>query len=156
MRRHVYFYTHIEPPYEDVASVLAGEPSFWLPAPGAPDGDEWRVRLQTEGALAVPSGHDALVRLGPAQEDPETGMVRRIGWRSATAERIVPVLEGDLELSSLGGYGCQLSLMGSYRPPLSVVGGAADRLYGHRVAEACVRRFVLDVAERLRAATLPV
>jgi hypothetical protein len=39
--------------------------------------------------------------------------------------------------------------MGSYRPPLSVVGEVGDKLIGHRVAEACVRRFVLDVAERL-------
>lgn len=156
MRRHVYFYTHIDPAYEDVAPVLGGEPSSWLPEPGTPEGTEWRVRLWADGALPVAGGHDAFLRLGPVEEDAQSGAIRRIAWRSATAERIVPVLEGDLELSSLGGYGCQLSLMGSYRPPLSVVGDAADRLYGHRVAEACVRRFVLDVADRLRAATLPV
>jgi hypothetical protein len=156
MRRHVYFYTHLDPSYPEVAEVLASDPAAWLPLPAEQHGDLWRVRLRADGALPVAAGHDADVRLGPVGEDAGSGILRRIAWQSATAERIVPVLEGDLELSSLNGYGCRLSLMGSYRPPLSVVGEAADRLYGHRVAEACVRRFVLDVAERLEAATLPV
>lgn len=157
MRRHVYFYTHLEPAYAAVASVLAGDPGEWLPAPAEPTEDGWRVRLLADGALPQPMvAHDALVRLGDADEDEHSGLLRAMSWRSASMDRLVPTLDGDLELVSLDGYGCQLSLMGSYRPPMSVVGEAGDRLFGRRVAEACVRRLVLDVAERLHAATLRV
>lgn len=157
MPRHVYYYTHLRPPYADIASVLAGDPARWLPPPAAPTEEGWQVRLVAEGALPpTVEGHDAEVRVGAADEDAQGSLLRRIAWQSVTAERLVPVLKGDLELVSLEGYGCQLSLMGSYRPPLSVIGEAGDRLFGHRVAEACVRRLVLDVAERLHAATLRV
>lgn len=157
MRRHVYFYTHLEPAYAEVARVLAGEPAQWLPQPAELTADGWRVRLLADGALPPATvAHDAIVRLGDADEDERGGLLRAISWQSASVERLVPTLDGDLELVSLEGYGCQLSLMGSYRPPLSVIGEAGDRLFGHRVAEACVRRLVLDVAERLHAATLPV
>lgn len=63
-----------------------------------------------------------------------------------------PVLDCDLELTGLGERSCQLALVGTYRPPLSVVGAAADRLVGHRIAEAVVRTFVLAVADRLELA----
>lgn len=160
MRRHVYFYTHLEQGYADLAEVLAGEPAAWLPMPAEAREDGWLVDLHALGALpSGVAGHTALVRVGGASAaaagHPAT-LLRAVAWQSATAERMVPVLEADLELASLDAYGCQLSMMGSYRPPLSVIGEAGDRLLGHRVAEACVRRFVLDVAGRLAAsATLP-
>lgn len=157
MRRHVYFYTHLEPAYAAVAPVLGGDPAEWLPPPAELTEGGWRVRLHADGALPQPMiAHEALVRLGSADDNEASGLLRSIGWQSASMDRLVPALDGDLELVSLEGQGCQLSLMGSYRPPLSVIGDAGDRLFGHRVAEACVRRLVLDVAERLRAATLRV
>jgi hypothetical protein len=94
------------------------------------------------------------VRVGSAFGE-AAGAAVSISWRSALAERLLPALEAELVLAPLEGHGCQLSLLGSYRPPLSVVGAAGDRLVGQRVAEACVRRFVLAVADRLDAARLP-
>ena len=158
MRRHVYFYTHVDDSYADLAAVLAGDPSAWLPAPARPSGDGWLVDLQSlRGLPGAMAAHTALVTVGePSIASGSATLLRAVAWRSATAEPFVPVLEGDLELASLGGYGCHLSVMGSYRPPLSVAGEAGDRLFGHRIAEACVRRFVLDIADRLAtSAALP-
>ena len=158
MRSIVYYYTHVEHPFEVLSDVLSSDPGVWLPTPATPiDGSDgaWLVHVRAEGALpglvAGHPGHPTEVRVGPPATS-DVKVLRSIAWRSTTAERLVPVLEADLELVPLTGYGCQLSLMGSYRPPLAVVGEVGDRLVGHRVAEACVRRFVLDTAERLESA----
>ncbi len=154
MRSIVYFYTHILLPFATSAELLSGDPALWLPPPAEPVGPEWQVTLHADGALREGmSEHEALVTVGPTSWA-ELGLLRRISWRSSKSERLVPMLDADLELVALDGSGCQLSLMGSYRPPLSVIGAAGDRLLGHRVAEACVRRFVLDVAERVESTLL--
>ena len=154
MRSIVYFYTHVLLPFASAAELLSREPGLWLPGPGDAVGDEFRLTLHADGALRDGMAeHEALVSVS-APSWSELTLLRRISWRSATADRLVPMLDADLELVALDGTGCQLSLMGSYRPPLSVIGAAGDRLLGHRVAEACVRRFVLDVAERVESTLL--
>jgi hypothetical protein len=44
----------------------------------------------------------------------------------------------------------QLDFAGTYEPPLGAVGGAIDAVVGHRIAEASVHGFVVDVAHHLR------
>lgn len=163
MPRHVYYYELLATPFEDAARTLAGDPRGWLPEPAEPWGEAWLVDLRADGAL--PGGlakRRAVVRVGQVPErslataegdvadnGQAKGLLRPVRWEAAEASEVFPVLSADLELDALQGDGCQLSLMGTYRPPLSVVGEATDRLLGHRVAEATVRRFVLDVAARL-------
>ena len=152
MRRHVYYYTYLPEPFPLAADVLGGVPARWLPRPALDDGVAWRTTLVAEGALPpAVAQRSALVDLGPSTGTDQL-VVRSVGWRASSADQLFPVLTADLELSACEGSGCQLSLMGSYRPPLSVVGDVGDRLLGHRIAEACVRRFVLDVAARIEDA----
>ena len=154
MRSIVYYYTHVPAAFEQVATPLSGDPGTWLPAPAEASPSGWLVTLHADGAVPQPlADHPAHVRVGPTSGNAAT-LRRRVTWRSAVTGLLVPTLEADLELAPLNGYGCQLSLMGSYPPPLSVAGAVGDRLLGHRVAEACVRRFVLGLAERLEATTL--
>ncbi len=158
MRRHVYYYTHLSKPTQSLPTdeaFMAG-PEHWLPPPSLLTRDGWLVDLHADGVLLPPIAlQRAEVQVGPAINSP-SGLVRSVSWHATRADRLFPVLTGELELAPLPVEGWQLSLAGTYRPPLSVVGGTADRVLGHRVAEACVRRFVLDVAERLTPATLPV
>lgn len=154
MRSLVYYYTHLPQSFAGLARLLAADPGTWLPGPAERVENGWVVSLHADGALPRQlGGHPTHVQVGPVSVT-DARLLRRLAWRSATCEGLVPVLEADLELSPLDGYGCRLSLMGSYRPPMSVIGRAGDRLLGHRVAEACVRRFVLDLADRVEAATL--
>ena len=154
MRRHLYFYTLVEGDFGAVAELFHDDPAMWLPAPAQSRDDGYVVQLTAEGALPRPfASHDVVVSLGRAGEG-GARLLRTITWRSATAAGIFPVFDGDIELAALQGGGCQLSLMGTYRPPLSVAGTAADALLGHHVAEACVRRFVLDAAAAMSGATL--
>ncbi len=149
MRRHVYFYTHITPPCQDAVDRLVGDPALWLPPPAEPDDEGWEILLHAEGVLPVGlATRPARVILGEASVARDR-LLLPLMWQAAERGSLFPVLHADLALEALGDSGCHLSLMGSYRPPLSVVGGAADALHGHRVAEATVRRFVLDVADRL-------
>ena len=155
MRRHLYYYTHLEIRPEDARRLLADDPGAWLPEPATPTDEGWLVDLQADGALPRTIGHHPVVlEVGPAAADSQR-LLRAVTWRSPTAPGLFPVFDGDLELCGLGEDICQLSLMGTYRPPLAVAGSAADALLGHRVAEACVRRFVLDLAARITGVTLP-
>jgi len=149
MRRHVYFFTHIAGVPDRVWEALASDPAGWLPPPARPCEGGWLVELDATNALpAALACRHAVVRIGSSWGD-ATHLVRALSWRAATATSLFPVLDGDLEWAPLNGDASQLSLMGTYRPPLSVVGDLGDITLGHRVVEACVRRFVLDVAFRL-------
>ena len=149
MRRHVYYYTHVAPSCEQAAEWLAGDPARWLPAPAEPDSDGWEVVLHAEGVLPVGlATRSACVCVGKPTHS-EQRLLVPVAWQAVGRESHFPVLQADLGLEALGDSGCHLSLMGTYRPPLSVVGGAADALHEHRVAEATVRGFLLDVADRL-------
>ncbi len=163
MPRHVYYYELLATPFGEAATALAGDPRHWLPEPAEPSGEAWLVDLRADGALPGSlARRRGIVRVGPVPErslpiddgqattnGQGAGLLRPVRWEAADVSEVFPVLSADLELAALQGGGCQLSLMGTYRPPLSVVGEATDRLLGHRVAEATVRRFVLDVAARL-------
>jgi len=150
--RHVYYYTHLPDSASRAEARIAGDPATWLPAPAEPCPDEpaqWLVELHAEGAL--PEGVAACASR-VSVSDPRRGdgwIARPLSWQSDRLERLLPVLSGELVLAALPEHGWHLSLIGEYRTPLSVVGEAADRLYGHRVAEASVRHFVLAIAERL-------
>lgn len=154
MQRHLYYYTHVEATPLVARAAFSGDPALWLPSPAEAVRGSWTVDLAADGALprAVAS-HRVQVDVG-APSPSEGRVLRSLTWRSATAPGIFPVFTGDMELIALQGALCQLSLMGTYRPPLSVAGDAADALLGHHVAEACVRRFVLDAGARMAGVTL--
>jgi hypothetical protein len=158
MQRFVYYFTHLDASFGLAASMLCRSPAEWLPPPAEVDGEDdcWQVVLRADGALpGTVAALKAVLEVGPPKEFP-AHLVRSVQWRAGTAQRLFPVFDGELELEPLEGWGCQLSLGGTYRPPMSVGGGLGDRLVGHRVAEACVRRFVLDVAARLAASAAEV
>lgn len=157
MRSLVYYYTHLPQAFEVAGVRLSGDPGAWLPHPAAVTVADagWTVLLHADGAdPGSDAGRLAIVTVGPATS--AGGALRRaMTWRARSPDAPIPLLEADLELAPLPGHGCQLSIIGSYRPPLPVHGEGGDRLAEHRVVEACVRRFVLDLANRLEASTLP-
>ena len=70
-------------------------------------------------------------------------------WEPTTFERLLPVLDADIELLSLGSGHSRLSMSGRYQVPLAQLGATLDRLAMHRVAESAVRRFLAEIAETL-------
>jgi hypothetical protein len=63
-------------------------------------------------------------------------------WEPVGLEGLLPRLDANLELGSLGGDRTQLAMSARYRPPLGAVGQAADRVLLHRVAETTVKDFL--------------
>jgi hypothetical protein len=73
-----------------------------------------------------------------------------VSWEAAAHPRFFPLMHGELMLYPLTSTETQIEFLGHYEPPLGGVGSALDRIIGHRIAEACVHRFIGDVAHHLR------
>jgi hypothetical protein len=63
---------------------------------------------------------------------------------------VLPRLDANLELGSLGEDRTQLAIGARYRPPLGVVGRAVDRVLLHRVAEATLKDFLDRLGQAIR------
>jgi hypothetical protein len=69
-----------------------------------------------------------------------------------TGGRLFPALDADLTLTPVGPHASLLRLTGVYRPPLGMLGAAADRLILHRVAYATIEVFMGRLADALTQA----
>lgn len=151
MRRPIHATTSLEGDVAAMRHRLARDPTRWLPEPAEQVGqDEYRVRLATGDLLPVP-GVIALLNVGEALTPAPRLALRSISWHAAAVDSLFPVLTADLELLEHDANRGQLRLVGSYRPPLSVVGAAADQLVGRHLAVEVVRSFVAKIAGRLAA-----
>jgi len=65
-----------------------------------------------------------------------------ISWQATGPSGLFPVLDGDLELATLGAERTQLAFSARYRPPLGLIGRMVDRALLSRVAEATIKDFV--------------
>lgn len=73
-----------------------------------------------------------------------------VSWEAARHPRLFPLMNAVLTIYPLTSTETQVDFLGDYEPPLGGVGSALDAIVGHRIAEACVRRFIGDVAHHLR------
>jgi hypothetical protein len=137
-------------------------PAEWVCARIIADQGEWLSGL---AAGAAREGESLRLRVGPIEPLPllsktvtlhaDQPIVRGeativpLTWRATGSQGIFPVLNADLEVSALSPQITQLTLRGSYEPPLGVVGRRLDRLLLHRVAEATIRSFMHRLAESL-------
>ena len=145
MRRPVYDGVALDAPIDEVVRVLGAPPCTWLPTPAEVHPHGTVVTMHATGMLAA-AGIPALVDVGPLETDLPGVAVLPIAWRALLTDRVFPRLVGELEVTATSGATSWLTLVGSYQPPISVVGGAADRLLGHRLAEAVIRSFLERVA----------
>lgn len=73
----------------------------------------------------------------------------KLEWQAETNAALFPSMHATLLIYPLSPEETQLELRGTYDPPGGLAGDIADRLVGHRVAEATAHRFLEDVAARL-------
>jgi hypothetical protein len=78
-----------------------------------------------------------------------------LSWTAEGSTALFPKMDADLMLATLGPDASQLSLRGSYTPPMGAVGRALDRMLMHRVAESSVKGFVDRIADSINAGVMP-
>ena len=143
----VYYYVHLDLPFyaiEGRVLALLDGLEDWAGA-AYREGEEIRARLGPGGpdgllakTIKIKAGH-------PVRGDVETAVP--LVWEATGTPGLFPILEADLVIATLGSDMTQLSLRGSYDPPLGIVGRALDRTLFHRIAEASVKGFVDRIAD---------
>jgi hypothetical protein len=93
------------------------------------------------GPLGPRLGRRVAIQLGEPVRFPSMTSLP-LTWEPVGLEGLLPRLDADLELGSLGDDRTQLAISARYRPPLGVLGRAVDRVLLHRVAEATVKDFL--------------
>ncbi len=146
MRRPIYDYTYLALPFDEACRLLGEDPTAWLPEPTRSTGGSFTVELDDGDGHTV----EADVSVGEPRGDGRSNTyLRPITWEAAVTPGLFPRMTAELELSALSRDRTQLTFVGTYRPPATVVGDVVDRMAGHRIAESVVRTFLLSVAARL-------
>lgn len=145
----VHYYTHVDLP-PGYCRPLLDDPRSWLAhLPGArPDGERaWILRLAVAGL-----GKQVRLELGEPR-GPEEQATIPLNLTVSPPSRLFPRLEGVLEIAGVGPGLTQVTVHGSYRPPLGPVGDGIDRALLHRLAEVALKRLVDDLARAMPPAT---
>jgi hypothetical protein len=143
-------FVQIDRDYDEIKARVRADPRGLIAASaGAAYRQGERLSLRLTPLLGVPRlGKTIDVDLAEPYER-EDRLVIPMHWWAPGATRLFPHLDGDLEFAPLGSKTSQITLMGSYDPPLGFVGRRADVLLLHHVAEASIRSFLIRVSQNL-------
>jgi hypothetical protein len=73
-----------------------------------------------------------------------------LSWEAELLPALFPAMLAEVSARPLSANETQIDVDGSYWPPLGPVGNAIDAAGGHRIAEATVHRFLIDLVEQMR------
>ncbi len=159
--RELHCYDYVNHPYATVRDALRHDPTGVFgratrAAASRADNLAAQLRLQV-GALAIAADVDIQVVADEETTSPFGAPAHRftLAWQSARNPGLFPAMRATLSVYALSAGETQLDFQGSYDPPLGLLGDALDALVGRRIAEACVLRFVQDVAQLLRDELAP-
>lgn len=151
-RRAVQLAHRVPVPLDSAIAILDRAPERVV---GSHLGAPWTgTDAHAELGVGLPGGRylgrEVRIGCGPLLED-EDALALPVWWQDAEHPQLFPTFDGGLELRRASD-GTELRLVGSYQPPLGVVGRFADGLLGHRLVMASLEGFVAAAAERLTAA----
>lgn len=147
----VYYFVYVTGTLEKVVQSLTDSPgnlTVWARL-AYEGGEELRTRIKP-GAW-MPAKEVELV-VGKPRLRPGAVHVP-ISWKATGTEVLFPVLEADLIIEAVGDDMTQITLRGSYKPPLGPLGRILDRALLHRLAEACVKNFMDRIQNALSLQT---
>jgi hypothetical protein len=139
----VFCVARVHRPFHEVERAFAADPARWLRpliAPAFETTDEVRIRL---GARRV--GKSVRLLSGDLRRRDGRAM-RPIRIEATGPSALFPRVDADLEIAGAGAGQTQISLQGSYQPPLGRLGELLDRTMLHRVAEVAMQRLVDQIA----------
>jgi hypothetical protein len=155
--RSLHCYEYIDRPYERVRQRLHHDPAKLLQrattsAAARAGSLIASLRVQVAG-VEIGVGVRILVRRIRDQTAPSgepAGTRLELSWEAAQMPALFPAMLAEVSARPLSATETQLDVDGSYWPPLGPVGNAIDAAGGHRIAEATVHRFLVDLVEQLR------
>jgi hypothetical protein len=139
----IRYFVEVPLPADQVERALLASPAEWLSAL-AGEAQERGDGLLTEvgvGPLGTHLRRHVRICLGEPMQFPSMTSLP-LTWEPVGLEGLLPRLDANLELGSLGQDRTQLAISARYRPPLGGVGRAVDRMLLHRVAEATLKDFL--------------
>lgn len=153
MERTLYAYTYVRQPFDEVARLLAEDPDAFLQE-ATDRAAEHAREFESELRIALGRfdvGREIRIEVGEFRPSAMQAVSLPLSWTAAEHRGLFPSMQAILELQavSLRMPLTQIALIGTYRPPLGVVGAAGDALVGKRVAEAALHHFVTDIAQRV-------
>lgn len=154
MSRELHVYAYVEAPFDLCTKLLAENAARVFQQATDESAAQAHVLSRTleleVGGFSV--SHEVVIEVGDFDPRQLTACVVPLRWHAETGRLLFPELKAELEIAALvfDPPLTQLTLEGTYEPPLGAVGAGADRLALGRLAEATVHRFVHDVADHLR------
>ena len=155
--RKVQVYHYVNRSYEDVANLLRSralplmqQATTSASARGASLAASLRVgvggiELATEVKLTVRKASE-----GVAQPASRPAVIVDLAWEALHNPGLFPTMLAQVEASPLTPTETQLEIRGEYSPPLGMLGAAIDAAVGHRIAEASVHHFLMDIVAQIQ------
>jgi len=152
--RELHVYAYVEAPFDLCSKLLAENAAQVFQQ--ATDESAAQARglsrtLELEvGGFSV--SRDVVIEVGEFEPRQMTACIVPLRWHAESGRLLFPELSAELEVSALvlDPPLTQLTLEGTYEPPLGAIGAGADKLALGRLAEATVHRFIHDVADQLQ------
>lgn len=82
---------------------------------------------------------------------PRPGVIAHLRWRASRHGNVFPVMEADLLARPVVGSSTELTLVGTYHPPLGILGVLGDLLVGRLVARFTAESFLDGLSRALEA-----
>jgi hypothetical protein len=135
---HIQHSVHIKQPIKQVSDALLTSPSNWFPK---------SVGIHVAG---VPVRKRVSVEFGEPVRT-STWAVIPISWKPTFGRKLLPVMNGKVDVSPVSKDETRLTVSGMYEPPLGRLGEQLDEVLMHNVAEGTVKELAEKIAERLES-----
>lgn len=139
---HVQHSVHIQRPIKQVSDALLTSPSEWFPK---------SVGIHLAG---VPVRKRVNVEFGEPVRT-STWAVIPISWKPTFGRKLLPVMNGKVDVSPVSKDETRLTVSGMYEPPLGRLGEQLDEVLMHNVAEGTVKELAELIASRLEVSAKP-
>ena len=134
---HVQHSVHIQRPVKQVSDALLTSPSKWFPR---------SVGVHVAG---IPVRKKVNVEFGEAVKT-STWAVIPISWKPTFGRKLLPQMNGKVDVSPVSTDETRLTVSGMYEPPLGRLGEQLDEVLMHNIAEGTVKELAELIAQRLR------
>jgi hypothetical protein len=154
VERTLHVYAYVEAPFDEVSHLLASDVAGVLQR-ATDESAEQAGTLSRKLRVAVGGffvSNEVRIEVGDFEPRAVTRSVVPLRWHSAKGRLLFAQMSAELEVAAIvfDPPLTQLTVSGTYEPPLGALGAGADKLLLHRLAEATLHRFTHEVADELR------